>query len=198
MKAALYRLSQHVLAPGADKSLSRLLSKQGHPQRSLDVGCGPASWLWGAGIHPYGVDVCPEFVRAYRRVGPGAIMATATALPFADAVFDHVWSVGLLHHLSDADARASLREMTRVTRPGGHVVVLDAVPPVQPWRRPIAWLLRRFDAGAHVRSQESLTALLSERRWWTERVTYSYTGLEGLLCRTEVSPVPAREEVRPE
>lgn len=185
MKAALYRLSQRVLAPGAARRLARLLAADQPPGRSLDVGCGPASWLWRAGIEPYGVDLCPDFVQAFRRRGPGAVVASATALPFADGAFDHVWSVGLLHHLSDADARSSLGEMTRVTRPGGRVVVLDAVAPSHPWRRPIAWLLRRFDHGVHVRSQQTLTALLDEHRWRTERVTYSYTGLEGLLCRME-------------
>ena len=52
--------------------------------------------------------------------------AEAENLPFADATFDACWSVGGFNYYSDHEA--ALREMRRVTKPGGPVVVADEVP----------------------------------------------------------------------
>ena len=52
--------------------------------------------------------------------------AEAENLPFDDATFDACWSVGGFNYFSDHEA--ALREMRRVTRPGGPVVVADEVP----------------------------------------------------------------------
>ena len=53
-------------------------------------------------------------------------LAEAEALPFADATFDACWTVGGFNYF--ADHEAALREMRRVTRPGGTVVVADEIP----------------------------------------------------------------------
>ena len=53
-------------------------------------------------------------------------MAEAESLPFDDATFDACWSVGGFNYFRDHEA--ALREMRRVTRPGGPVVVADEVP----------------------------------------------------------------------
>ena len=151
-----------------------------HPDgRSLDVGCGGWSCLSAVGMSPYGVDISFERMRAF---GPG-VVATAILLPFADGSFDSVWSFGLLHHLPDHDARAAIREMRRVTRPGGRTVVFDGVLPRHSWRRPLAWVIRRLDHGHWMRRQEALDALLeSAGAWSRERFTYSYIGLEGVFA----------------
>lgn len=50
------------------------------------------------------------------------VQADALALPFPDATFDHAMAIGVLHHTPDCGF--ALREMARVTRPGGTLVVL--------------------------------------------------------------------------
>ncbi len=52
--------------------------------------------------------------------------AEAESLPFDDATFDACWSIGGFNYYRDHEA--ALREMRRVTRPGGPVVVADEVP----------------------------------------------------------------------
>jgi SAM-dependent methyltransferase len=52
--------------------------------------------------------------------------AEAESLPFADGSFDACWTLGGFNYF--ADHEAALREMKRVTRPGGTVVVADEVP----------------------------------------------------------------------
>ncbi len=57
----------------------------------------------------------------------------ALGLPFADGAFACVMSAFLLRNLDDLEA--GLREMRRVTRPGGRVLALDIVRPTLPaWR----------------------------------------------------------------
>lgn len=187
MTSRVYRLLQRLLAPGAEPAIARRLSGQSRGGLSLDAGCGPTSWLWPAGNAPYGVDICLDFARAFHRRSGRAVVASATALPFRTGCFDDVWSFGLLHHLSDGDARAAIREMRRVTRDGGQTVIFDAVLPRRAWTRPLAALLRKLDRGSWMRREETLQALLttSADSWSYERITYAYTGLEGLWCRAE-------------
>jgi hypothetical protein len=50
------------------------------------------------------------------------------------------------------------------------------------WRRPLAWLFRRLDRGRFMRHQASLDAVIeSAGAWRRERVTYSFTGMEGVF-----------------
>jgi ubiquinone/menaquinone biosynthesis C-methylase UbiE len=51
----------------------------------------------------------------------------AESLPFADATFDIVTVRQAPHHF--ADVRAAVREMARVARPGGRVIIIDSTAP---------------------------------------------------------------------
>jgi ubiquinone/menaquinone biosynthesis C-methylase UbiE len=49
------------------------------------------------------------------------LLADAQRLPFADGSIDAIFAAGLLNHLDDL--RAGLRELARVTGPGGRLIV---------------------------------------------------------------------------
>src|SRR4051794_32123116 len=140
----MYQLTQSLLAPGANAVIASHIQRQ--PGRALDVGCGPSSLLRRVNMDPIGVDCEPARARAFGK----AVVATATALPFADGAFDSVWSLGLLHHLPDVSARAAIREMRRVTGAGGSTVIFDGVLPAN--GRPLAQLIRNLDRGGFMRS----------------------------------------------
>ena len=184
-----YRASQAILAPGADRMLTAALRERKQqlpePDLLLDVGCGPASWLWKIGWQPLGLDLSHKYTKAFRQYGQNAVTASACELPLADGVFASVWCIGLLHHLPDDLARQAVREMLRVCRPGGYVIVHDAVLPENLWFRPIAALIRRLDRGRNMRNQEQLATLLpSDKNWHIRRYTYTMNGLEMLECFT--------------
>ena len=65
------------------------------------------------------------------------VAADALHLPFADGVFDAVTVSFGLRNMNDTGA--ALREMARVVRPGGRLVVCEVS---QPRLRPIRWLYR--------------------------------------------------------
>jgi SAM-dependent methyltransferase len=182
----VYRLIQHVLAPGAEGRVTagvrRVLGRVPAPGRILEVGCGPHSFLWRVGLQPLGLDLTPAYCRRFRAAGGRAVVGSADALPFPSGAFEGVWSFGMFHHLPDAVAARALREMVRVCGDRGHVVVFDSVLPA-PWRRPIPWLLCQIDRGRHARPQPRLEALLPDRpSWIVERLTYTWLGAQGVFC----------------
>lgn len=95
-------------------------------QRAVDVGCGPGA-LTSELVDRLGpasvaaVDPSESFVAAARERHPGVEVQLAGAedLPFADRAFDAALAQLVVHFMGDPVA--GLREMARVTRPGGAV-----------------------------------------------------------------------------
>jgi ubiquinone/menaquinone biosynthesis C-methylase UbiE len=54
------------------------------------------------------------------------IVGEAESLPFPDATFDNVFSLGAINHVNDPGK--AFREMARVVKPDGIIVVADEVP----------------------------------------------------------------------
>jgi SAM-dependent methyltransferase len=114
-------------------------------QHVLDVGCGPGA-LTGELVDRLGaasvaaVDPSEPFVAATRERHPGvdARLASAERLPFADGSFDAALAQLVVHFMTDPVA--GLREMARVTRPGG--VVAACVWDLAGGRAPISMLWR--------------------------------------------------------
>ena len=124
-------------------------------ERVLDVGCGPGA-LTGELVQRVGaeavsaVDPSESFVAAARARHPGVDVhqAPAESLPFADDSFDAALAQLVVHFM--ADPVAGLREMARVTRPGG--VVAACVWDHAGDRTPLAifWqAARELDPAAH-------------------------------------------------
>ena len=94
--------------------------------RILDVGCGPGGLTRelvtrvGAG-NVAAIDPAPQFVAACRARNAGADVREGVAeeLPWADGEFDAALSSLVLGFMHDPDR--GVREMARVTRPGGTV-----------------------------------------------------------------------------
>ena len=95
-------------------------------QRVLDVGCGPGA-LTAELVNRAGADAVSavepsaSFAAAVRERLPGVDVRQSAAeqLPFPDAAFDAAMAQLVVHFM--ADPVTGLREMGRVTRPGGVV-----------------------------------------------------------------------------
>lgn len=82
-------------------------------------------------MHMWGVDLSPAYVRLARKrlaqVDEVALaVENAEHLPFADATFDVATSVYLFHELPRNARRNVIRELHRVVRPGGLIVLEDS------------------------------------------------------------------------
>jgi len=106
-------------------------------EQILEVGCGSgvlcrlvASQLKPTG-YVVGVDISPQFLmEAQKYALQDGIIERITfgcgageSLPFLNATFDSAFAARLLLHAGNPDA--VVREMVRVVRPGGRVVVMD-------------------------------------------------------------------------
>lgn len=186
--APRYVLANHVLSGGIDVLWRRRvaeLARQWMPSQVLDLATGSgdlAAAVQGACPEALvvGADFCaPMMAHARRRGLRHLVVADGMALPFADAVFDMV-TVGFgLRNM--ADYGGAVREMARVLRPGGRLVVLDFSQPVGWLRGPYRFYLHRV--------------LPAVAGWVTgERAAYEYLGgsieqfpsgpaMTDLLCR---------------
>jgi len=98
---------------------------------AIDVGCGTGRALvpLRRAVGPAGtviaIDVTPEMLRQARpascEASASLVLADARRLPFRDGYADAVFAAGLISHLPDAEA--GLRELARVTRPGGLLIL---------------------------------------------------------------------------
>jgi SAM-dependent methyltransferase len=98
---------------------------------AVDVGCGTGRALpalraaVGPGGTAIGIDLTPQMLAQARTRQRDRcatlVLADARNLPLADASVDAVFAAGLITHLPDIDA--GLRELARITRPGGRLVL---------------------------------------------------------------------------
>jgi ubiquinone/menaquinone biosynthesis C-methylase UbiE len=106
-------------------------------ERLLEAGCGSGLLCRqvAAAVAPggsiTGLDISPEFLRLAQdyavRAGQADLIRWSAgrveAAPFPDASFDGVLAARLLLHVSEP--QVVLRELVRVVRPGGRLVVMD-------------------------------------------------------------------------
>jgi len=112
------------------------LAKVTPGESMLDVGCGTgtlaiaAKRRVGAGS-VRGIDASAEMIARAREKASRANVdvafevASAEALPFSDRQFDVVASTVMLHHLRRAAREACVREIRRVLKTGGRLLVVD-------------------------------------------------------------------------
>ena len=92
--------------------------------RLLDLGCGTASWSraflsWWPGVEVVAVE--PSEAMRERAVHRPVLAGSAEQIPLGDASVDAVWLSTVIHHVRDLAAAA--REVRRVLRPGGPVLI---------------------------------------------------------------------------
>jgi SAM-dependent methyltransferase len=104
----------------------------------LDVGCGTgqlAAAIASEGFDVFGVDLSASMLAKARERGlAGTYSAITSTLPFADASFDLALTIATLHHLEiEERVAATVREMGRIVKRGGYVVLWDHNPANPYW-----------------------------------------------------------------
>jgi len=96
----------------------------------IGVGCGSHAQLLAQHAAEFvGLDITEHAVRATQArinvmgISKASILQVdAQRMPFPDNSFDLVWSWGVIHHSADTDA--VLREICRVLKPGGRMILM--------------------------------------------------------------------------
>lgn len=135
--------------------------------RILDAGCGAGGglrWLAEFGT-VVGIDLHPAAIRHAVRASTRVARASVQALPHPAGLFDLVTSFEVLYHLAVRDDVGALREVARVLRPGGWLLL--RVPAHD-------WLRGAHDRQVHTRQRYSageLRVKLAEAGFQVERLT---------------------------
>ncbi len=175
--APRYDLTNAVLSLGQDRGWRRAVTEAlelAPGERVLDLAAGTATSsaaLARTGVEVVGCDFSLGMLRVGARAGHEGVRLVAgdgTRLPFRDGAFDAVTISFGLRNTADADL--VLRELLRVTRPGGRLVVCEFSHPVwAPFRSVyVNYLMRALPAVARrVSSDPSAYVYLAEsiRAW---------------------------------
>jgi ubiquinone/menaquinone biosynthesis C-methylase UbiE len=114
----------------------------GSPQRILEVGSGSGDGTAALarvfpGAHITGMDLSEEMVRTAQATNPGPdyVVGDAAEMPFADATFDLVAQLNVPFYP---------KELKRVLKPGGQILVASTLGPTTPYYTPHSFLRRRL------------------------------------------------------
>jgi ubiquinone/menaquinone biosynthesis C-methylase UbiE len=177
------------------------LAGAGPEDTSLDVACGPgllACAFARVVRHAVGLDLTPAMLDQARKTQAEQGLKNVTwqqgdvmALPYPDAHFSIVSSRFAFHHFENP--LGALREMKRVVKPGGRVVVADMAP--APEKADALNTEERLRDPSHVRAMpvEELKQLFAQAALPRPRVDfYRLEGeLEDLLSRSFPNPSDA-------
>lgn len=118
----------HPLAPRrvdqCQRFIALLKSERRHHVLEIGTGMGlDGLQFLRAGIHYTGVDLAEEHVRVSRAKGLDVSVGSARQLPFTDGTFPALWTMSTLLHVPASEIDGVLRELVRVTAPGGLIAV---------------------------------------------------------------------------
>ncbi|HEX7260210.1 MAG TPA: ubiquinone/menaquinone biosynthesis methyltransferase [Luteolibacter sp.] len=146
-----YVITNHVLSCGMDILWRKIVTariRKWQPARLLDVASGTGDLALEIQdqcpqCEVIATDFCAEMLaHAASRGIANTIVADALHLPFPDQEFDVVTVAFGLRNM--ADYPAALREMNRVLKPGGRLVILDFSLPEGIMRGPYRWYLHHI------------------------------------------------------
>lgn len=141
----------------------------------LDAGCGTGGMLEhlcenGSGVDAWGFDASEEALAFCQQRGLSRlVMASVTDIPFAAASFDLVVSFDVLYHKNVKDDVASLKELRRLLKTGGQLLL--RLPAYD-------WLRGSHDAAVHTRQRYTAPEVrhkMAQAGFRVERVTYANT-----------------------
>jgi len=164
---------------GLHQLVLHFLAQENHrgngPLEVLDAGCGTGQLMKlcdAVGLNPVGLDFSSEALRLSRVRGlRSLIQGSISEIPVRNDLFDVVVSLDVADCLEGAEMTHSLREMHRILKPRGAVILnLPAYNSLRSQHDRAQHILHRFNA-------EELRSLLSEIGFQLQVCTYRNTFL---------------------
>lgn len=174
--------------------LHDLITLDDHDALTLDVGCGEGQGMRTLGGHVIGTDVSMSLLRRAAMSGPVVCGRLPDVSWARTASVDRCTCVGVLELMPDL--RALLGELSRVTRPGGELVVVmnhpvvtapDAEPLVDPTGE-VLWRWGRYLEPGAIRQQLGAREVVLHHRSLAELLTVASGCAWSLDRLVEVGP----------
>jgi ubiquinone/menaquinone biosynthesis C-methylase UbiE len=121
-----------------DKNFKTLGIKKG--QSVIDYGCGPARYtrrivnaigdkgqLIATDIHPLAIQCVERKIKRYRFTNAHAVLSKGYSCPVNDNMADVVLALDMFHMIQDTNAL--LKELARLVKPSGVVIIEDGHQP---------------------------------------------------------------------
>jgi 2-polyprenyl-3-methyl-5-hydroxy-6-metoxy-1,4-benzoquinol methylase len=131
-RSGSYRQFWELSHPSPELAAYLAVRAPGDGRTALDLGCGSGKdgvLLARSGYRVHGVDVSQEALEIARlhAAGEGVEVvwrkASVLDLPFTDGFFDLATDRGCLHHLPEEERGGYAREVGRILKPGGELLV---------------------------------------------------------------------------
>lgn len=135
-------------------------------QKILDVGCSTgaaAAGIVDMDLHDYtGIDIDPKYSEFAQKQNPKGKFLTmnATEMTFPAGHFDVCLMTGMLHHVDSESAQHIFKDVWRVLKPGGVLLVSEPVFTPGKW---LSNFLLSLDRGRYIRPAEGYKALFDSR-----------------------------------
>jgi ubiquinone/menaquinone biosynthesis C-methylase UbiE len=128
----------------------------------IDIGCSTgqcSSQIINMKKHSYvGIDIDPLYIKLAKKRKQGGRFEEMDArnLKFKSNSFDLAMFIGVLHHMDDDLISQCLREIKRVLKKNGKIIIAEPVYTKENW---ISTFLLNLDRGKHIRTRENYEKL---------------------------------------
>ena len=118
----------------------------------LDIGCGTGEFYECFQSQTYvGIDISPKYIQYAKKIKKGDFrVMDATKLDFPDLTFDFVLVMAMLHHLSDEHFLQVIKEIRRVLKNDGALLIMEDAK-IEELENRFVRLVQKFDKGDFIR-----------------------------------------------
>lgn len=160
----------------------KLIQHAGHGAHVIDVGCGTGrdmAWLETHGVTVTGIDLSSGMIAYARRYVKGALLLMDMRnLAFHSARFDGAWCCASLLHLPKSEAPDTLKEIRRVLKSGGMLILSVQEGNGEGWEDGYVEGAKRFFARYAV---DEMKAILSDSQFAVRETSSSHAGTRDWL-----------------
>jgi len=156
-----------ILHAGREEAMRELPSKPGDEILEVGIGTGLTATLYPSDCHVMGIDLsepmlkeAAHHVESHGRTNVSLQKMDASTLAFPDQSFDVVYAAYVISVVPDPVA--VLKEMRRVCREGGHIILLNHFLSTRPVLSALERWLSPITARAGFRSDLDLSVLLAQ------------------------------------
>jgi len=138
------------------------LDKINYNDRVLDLGCGTGEFSVFFKDYSYtGIDIESNYIDFAKNNYTGKFeIMDASKMSFPDDFFDLIIVLGVFHHISDEICLKIFKEMKRVVKRNGRILIMEDLDPESRIDM-LGNLLRKLDKGDFIRKEKEYVNLIS-------------------------------------